>query len=481
MSGAKVAVGVAVVSVGAVLAAAAATDDPIGARPLRATVAPATDVQLICPGLDGLGGEPMTVTVADLGPAFGRAGGPPRVSATALTGDRRPEALTPDPAATLRFTSRAPAVVVRVRGPGAGAIAADQHGLVPRGPGRGALSTPCLPPTTDWWLTGADGRVGHDDELVLVNAGSTPADVTVTAWAATGRLVPPRLESFSVGAGSRAVLPVAAYTPDAAFVTFHVHANSGRVAAQVRTAQTAGLYPDGVDWLAPTLPPSRQVTVPGFARGPGPRLVVVTNPGPTDATVHLRVVTADRAFVPSGHPELPLPAGRSATVDLASTLGGAPGAVELTSDVPVTAAGMSQLDPDGGAGTYADLQWQPAATPLSGPAALADNSAPLDQAVRLSLAAPGAAGSVRVVTASGRSRTISVRADRTLSVDLVDLLGAAARGPLLLLPVSGRLTVSRSVSATGTHGPLVTAEQPWSLPVPASLPPVVQDPRAAVR
>ena len=51
------------------------------------------------------------------------------------------------------------ALAVTANGNGAGSLAAMQRRLRPGGPGRALLSATCLPPGTDWWFTGADGRV----------------------------------------------------------------------------------------------------------------------------------------------------------------------------------------------------------------------------------------------------------------------------------------------------------------------------------
>jgi hypothetical protein len=261
-------------------------------------------------------------------------------------------------------------------------------------------------------------------------------------------------------------------------VSLHIHADVGRVAAQVRDNQSAGLTTTGTDWLPPTEPPTRSLVVPGYLGGPGPRLLVVTNPGRDDATVHLRLITRDRAFVPAGHPDLVVPPGRSSLVDLSTSLGGASASVELTSTQPVVAAGMSQVT---GPGAVPDLAWHPASPPLHGPAAFAENGSALGAGGVLSLTALAAPATVRLVAASGRSRTLSVGADRTVVVDLRNMLGADATGPIAVVPETGAVWATRSLSATGAHGPLVTSVAAAPLPLPIRLPRPVEDPRVAVR
>ena len=448
---------------------------------------PVTKVQLVCPGLDGSGRAPVQLSVVDTATLLGKASAaPPRVSLAPLrvhtvggpAGSLDARAVSPAPGATLTFASRLPATVVTAVGAGAGNVVASQHQLVADGVLRGLVSAPCRPAQTDTWIAGADGRVGHNDVLVVGNPGSTDARVTVTAWSVTGPVDLPKLQSLEVPAGEGVELDLADYVPDAGLVTLHLHADSGRVAAVVRDNQTTGLSAAGTDWLAPTLSPAAHLVVPGFAPGAGPRLLVVTNPGREDATVRLRLIASDRAFVPAGHPQLVVPPGRSAFVDLSTSLGGAAATAELSSDHLVVAAGMSQVT---AAGQLSDLAWQPAADPLEGPGVLAENTPALGGGGTLALTTLDRPAVVRVVGRTGHQRTVQVAAGRTVTVDLRSSLGDDGSGPVAVVPVSGAVWASRSLAATGAHGPLLTSIQPATLPGPIRLPAVVEDPRVAVR
>jgi hypothetical protein len=440
-------------------------------------------VQLVCPGLDGSARAPVQISVVDVGrlldPATAR---PVRVTLTPLNvaaaGAVETASLSPAPVATTTFSTRLPATVVTAVGPGAGGVVASQHLLVPDGTLRGLVSSPCLPAGTDSWITGADGRVGHNDVLVIANPGGIEAEVTASAWSSTGRVDLPGLQSLSVPAGHAVELDVANYAPDAGLVGFHIHADQGRIAAQVRGNQINGLSAAGTDWLPPSLPPATHLVVPGYTSGAGPRLLVVTNPGSQDATVRLRLLTRDRAFVPAGHPDLVVPPGRSGFVDLSTSLGGAAAAAELVSDQPVIAAGTSQATSAGG---LPDFGWQPATSALTGAAVLAENTPALGGGATLALTAVGQEAAVRLVGRSGQSRTVTVGADRTVSLDLRAMLGADGVGPLAVVPMSGTVWASRSIAAEGAHGPLLTTIVPGSLPPPIRLPAVREDLRVAVR
>lgn len=448
---------------------------------------PVTRVQLVCPGLDGSPGAPVQISAVDTARLLGGGTAPPaQVSLAPLnmgTSDSASRSIAAaslelTPVATTTFVARLPATVVTAVGAGAANIVASQHDLVSDGMLRGLLSAPCQPATTDSWLTGADGRIGHTDVLVVANPGSTEADVTVSAWSETGPVDLPKLQSLTVPAGQAVELDVADYAPDDGLVTLHLHADSGRVTAIVRDNQTSGLSPAGSDWLPATQPPAEQLVVPGFHAGAGPRLLVVTNPGREAATVRLRLLAGDRAFVPAGHPQLVVPPGRSGFVDLSTALGGTAAAAALTSDQPIVAAGMSQAT---GAGELSDLAWLPATAPLAGPGVLADNTPALGGGGVLALTTLDQPATVRLVGRSGQPHTVNVPADRTLSLDLRSVLGVDGSGPVAVVPVSGLVWASRSIEASGAHGPLLTAMVPATLPPPVTLPAVREDPRVADR
>jgi hypothetical protein len=79
---------------------------------------------------------------------------------------------------------------------------------------------------------------------------------------------------------------------------------------------------------------------------------------------------------------------------------------------------------------------------------------------------------------------VSVRGGRTVAAYPQKLFRTsdAAYGPLVLTPLGGGpVYASRTLFALGAHGTLITAEQPMPLPAAVELPPVAEDPRAALR
>jgi hypothetical protein len=445
------------------------------------TELPVTTASLACPVADASAEAPSVLAVAAIGDRLRPPSAThPDIALTPMSGpDARSRPLDVD--IQLRRTSTKPsdAVVVTATGPGAGTVAALQRRLNPSGLRRGLLSVNCEPPGTDWWLTGAEGGIGYNDDLVLTNPGSTVANVTITAWSERGPLDPPKLRAFTVDPNTLTRLKVADYFPDEPHITMHVTATSGRITAAVADSRFTGVTPGGIDWIAPTQPPARDVVVPGYVGGDGFRRLIITNPGDIDATVKLRLARQDGNFTPAEHPSVVVRAGHSISLDITEAMADISGAVVLASDQPIVAAGLTKLV-QSGVRMKPDIQWQPAGAAITGPAVLADNAPPFNRAVRVFFVAPDANVSVRVTSGDGQSEVIRVVRGRTYQMDPANVFGPAVVGPYVITPIGDvPVYVARTLLAYGAHGPLVTSTQPMPLPRPVELPPVVADQRAA--
>jgi hypothetical protein len=473
-----------VVALVLVVGLAMATGSSASKAPLRSRSAPVTSTALVCPNVNGTPGSTTSrAAVADvagaLSPASHSAGS---VTATLLAG-RKSRTDPIHPAPTVQLPSVAKAVrtfEVNATGSVAASLAADQVTETPTGRGRSLSGVRCQAPEIDWWFTGADGRVGFTDALTVANPAPTAAEVAITMWGATGPLVNTRLQALRIAPRSTMRIPIASAAPDVASVALHVHAVSGAVTAAVADHRAAALKSNGGDYLPATQPPSRVATIPGFAPGHGPRYVIVTAPGTLDATVRLRLVTRSGSFTPSAISQAVVRAGHSRVLSVGSALGGSTGAVQLSSDQPIVAEGLS-VAPD--APRRPDLMWLGATPPLTGPAGIADGREPDGGTTSLYLSAPQGAAQVRVSTPSGRATTISIPAAKSVAVDITKTVKAASGPwPFVVTPIgSAPVYGVRVLSFTGAHGALITGEPLVRLPAPILLPVVREDPGVAVR
>ena len=214
----------------------------------------------------------------------------------------------------------------------------------------------------------------------------------------------------------------------------------------------------------------------GFMPGATYDRLELANAGDRDATVSLRILTPTKNFVPAGHQTVVVPAGRTVRVDVSATIAGETAAAVISSDVPVSAVGLSAQRP---ANSFGELAWLPAQQPLPGPGGIAGNAPPFGQKVSLVLTAPQGAAKVRVATTTGHTVVVAVPAGRTVNVDLRAAFHAGPAGPgsLLITPLDAPVVAVRTFYAIGAHGPLMAAAAPMVLPAATDVPPVVPDPR----
>jgi hypothetical protein len=457
--------------------------------PLVLTTAPVTSVTLVCPDINGASpNTSTTAAAADLAAAVS----PPSqstgtVTATVLAGvTSTSRTLSLNPAVQIRSQAKHnQTIALHASGSIAASLVADQVTETTLGRARGLAGVRCSAPSTDWWFAGADGRVGFTDVLTLANPAHTPADVSITMWSAKGPVSTSRLEMVRVPASSALHIGIASIAPDIATIAVHVHATSGAVTAAMTDRRNAALLSDGGDFMPATLPPARSAVVAGFASGQGPRRLILADPGPLDATVTLRLVTRTGSFTPAGHNQVVVRAGHTRVVTLDKAFGGTTGAVSLTSDQPVVAAGMSRSSQPP---HRPDLMWLAATDPLIGSGGIATGREPDGGQCLLLLSAPQGTAQVRVTTPTGRTTTISVPAGRSVTVDITATVreGATQTGlaswPFVVTAIgSAPVYGVRVLTFAGAHGALITGEPLVALPAPIVLPAVRSNPRVALR
>lgn len=387
--------------------------------------------------------------------------------------------LSVHPVGAVHQTTPYAAVDVEATGPGAAGTIVSQVSLTPVGFRRGLTDVACSAPGTDWWFVGADGRIQVTDLLLLANTTGALANVDVDLTSSKGVLTPPGTTGITVPPHSSVLRRIANFAPDVANIGVHVHANSGTVAAALLDEHARGITPVGVDWIPPTLAPTRTQLITGFVRHAAVDEVYLGNAGSLDATVSLRVMTPTKNFQPAGRQSVVVPAGHVVPVDLSEAVAGEAAALSISSDQPVVAEGLTLFRPVVG---FSELAWLAAGQPVASRAGIAANSAPFGQDVTLIATAPQSAATVKISTLGGRAETVTIPAGRTETIDLKALLhsGPAGPGVVVIDPQGGGpLYLVRELYAAGAHGPLFTAEQPTVLPRPARLPAVVPDLRAA--
>ena len=181
---------------------------------------------------------------------------------------------------------------------------------------QGTAASNCHQPSNDQWIAGTSTTVGRASVLLLTNASSTPATVSLELFGAQGQIQAPGSRGLLVAPGSSRAVVLAGLAPGEEQLSVRVRSAGGPVAAVIQQSVLRGLTPGGVDFIAPGAAPAvRQVMTgvdiqdpaglsqltgkPGYGdAGPALHLTV---PGPSDAVVEVRIYGRDgQVALPSG-------------------------------------------------------------------------------------------------------------------------------------------------------------------------------------
>jgi hypothetical protein len=366
---------------GGVVAAASLTPQPAGSRSFPAALAavPAGSSVGVCPGparlLEGTvaGTDPQfspeseTAASAVTGAVMSTAGGVlPGSRLSALDGTTAVEIAkdSGQPSAAAGPQELLAGVVAGHAVDGVSVLSADAQAnqqasaaalmkyTATDGDLQGSAAANCQQPANDMWLAGASTTLGRTSVLVLSNASSTPATVSLELYGSKGQIQAPGSRGLLVAPGTTRSVVLAGLAPGEARLSVHLRSAGGPVAASIQQSALRGLTPGGVDFIAPgTGPATRQVMTgvdiqdaggiaaltaeKGFEdAGPALQLTV---PGPSDAVVEVKMFGRDGQQALPGGGVITAKAGAVTEVSLAGVPAGQY-TVSATSDVSFVAA-----------------------------------------------------------------------------------------------------------------------------------------------
>jgi hypothetical protein len=382
-----------------------------------------------------------------------------------------------DAAAVVADTENAPPLLARGVGALAPGLAGDTLTVSSRARDRGLSSVQCAEPNADAWFVGGGSDVGRRSTLVLSNADSTAAALSVDVYSRDGLVDAPAGRGIVVPPRTTRTLGLDALAPGAGALAVRIRVDTGRISSALRDTDRAGLRPRGSDYVPQAAAPAERVIVPGLPGGAGVRQLRVVVPGDADATVNLRILGREESFAPEGADVVQASAGRLTVVDLTSAVDGEAVALELTSDQPLTAGVFVRLQAPG---TLPEFAWTAAASAVSGGAAAATNRVGDGWAAAVHLAAPDAEAEVDLLIGvpGGELETtrVTVPAGRSTSVSLGTSEAAALRS-VLVLPVAGTGPVhaARIQRFEGANGDTVTTLPLRSLRLSVDVPQAAPD------
>jgi hypothetical protein len=324
-------------------------------------------------------------------------------------------------------------VQVSASGSMAQGLAVDQTG-----PG-GLVTWQCGTPGTDFWFLGPGQQSAGTIELYLMNAGSSPADAQVSLLTDVTK-GPPLLgnsdNGITVPPHSMVEQSLSKLIESSQVIALNVTTNAGQVVAAVRESRSAS---EVGSWLPAAQPPARKITIPGLPGEAGSRLLYVAVPGAGAAQVKVTAVTEKGSYVPTGGSGIDLLGASTSTVALGS-MSGIPGAITISSSVPIVATLRA---PGGSSGTPGAIAVSGA--PIGQQGVLAVNAAHAAGTTDLVLSAPGKAASVRItsatssVSASGQSgRVVQIPARSSVVIPAEPPAGSKAdQFAVIITPLRG--------------------------------------------
>ena len=256
----------------------------------------------------------------------------------------------------------------------------------------GLASVRCAEPGSDLWFLGPGQQNGGSQvQLDLMNVDSTAASVDVSVINDGGQVQAGNDNGITVPPHQTVTESLSSVARGSSVVAIEVHTSIGRVAADV-SAESHGV----TSWLPGTAAPSTRLVIPGVPPSGSTAGLFLADPGTSTAKVTVTAITPQGHIRPFGSQSVDLP-GQSASFVALSPLGGTTAALQITSNVPVTAAVVVPGSSGPGVLTAATA-------PISEQAIVAGNTSGAGMAASVLLSAPGAAARVRLTEIAPASR-----------------------------------------------------------------------------
>jgi hypothetical protein len=458
---------------------------PVPSRPSTANASevPVASAELVCPVTYATAALVSTVSagvaplpsvelgVATLGEL---TAGKPLAAASVIT----------EPGTTVSRTitgKPGPALLARATGTYATGFGADQVIRSGQGATRGLAASPCARPVTDGWLVGGGSTVGRVTQLLLVNDDDRPAQVDLLVYGPEGLVASPAGTGIVLPPSSRRQVRLDTLAPNQAVTAVHVVARSGRIGFVGLDTAASGLVPLGMAILPVTQPGTRLVIADVPAPVTSAALYVLAPE--VDATVSVKLLTADGAITPVGLEQVDLQAGRVTSLDLGPALDGEPVGIVLESDQDIVAAAAAGT---GGGAELRERDTVAAGVPLNAPGIVVGLAG---GALKHALALTAASGrgsvdlAVYVPGVAAPQWTSSVTVEDGSSVRVpVPVTTPTASSILVITPASGApLVVAREIREAGARGPLLALSPVLPSRSTTLVPPVVNLPGSSTR
>lgn len=234
----------------------------------------------------------------------------------------------------MAISTRTPARIAAERDVARGAFAAQQAST-----SASLAWVPCPEPRARWWFVAAGGATTlHDTVVAVDNPRTGAAVIDIDVYGPQGRVESPGLHGITVAAGTTQFFDLARVAPEVGNLAVSVIAKRGLVAVSAADRFSPGVLGSEVrEWLPPQSLPAVSVTLAGLPAKPESAVLVLANPGRTEAIAEVSVIGSTGTFVPQGLEPVTVPPESVLTVPLVRVLDGTPMAIRVTASKRVTA------------------------------------------------------------------------------------------------------------------------------------------------
>jgi hypothetical protein len=335
------------------------------------------------------------------------------------------------------------------------------------GPG-GQPTARCQAPGSDFWFLSQE-TTKLRTELYLINPDDKPADAHVGVQTDSGPRLGPPDSGIVVPPHSMVVQNLDELVRAARAAALHVTTSTGRVVAAVRETGKAGK--PGI-WLPPAPAPAMTQMLTGLPDSPGTRELYIAVPGGAAAKVKVTAITPRGTYQPTGGNGISL-LGRLTTGIALPSLGGFPGSVKISANVPVTAVLEVSGGPPGSPGAFIG-----GSAPLTEQGVVAAGPTGASGTTEIVLSAPAKAASVRISQAApgtpltgqpGKVVKIAARSATKVKLKLPKHGSGATLTTVVLTPLAGSGPVYAARLAV-SGGTVVTVLPVGSSPTRIDLP-----------
>ncbi len=315
------------------------------------------------------------------------------------------------------------------------------------GDGSGLTDVRCGEPGSSIWFIGPGQSAGAGQiQLDLMNVDALAATVNLSVITDAGAAQSGGITGITVPPHSLVTQSLSAQANGASAVAINVRTSAGRVAAALSESTTHGVF----SWVPSTVAPATSLVVPGVPPSSTSGSLFLVVPGSANAKVSVAAIGSQGRYQPFGSQTINLP-GQSASDVQLTPVGGSAAALQITSNVPVTAEVQVPGVQNTGLGTFTA-----AAAPVTEQAVIAGNSDSGGDAAEVALSAPGATVNVRLTEiaegapsapAGGTGQMVTVQAGHTVIFQAKEPAGARRDTPFTIVigpqPGSGPLYAAR--------------------------------------